>query len=136
MHDPRRHSSSDESDNGNEQLLQMQENQDPDQWRMQRKLDIPVILLTSNEAILLVGKVLVSSVDRPNLKEAFLALIGLFYLLVLDYPPNHEFGFTMLQFLIFGDESVPAEISKTFNTMLPDYQNFKHSNEGLMHVLQ
>ena len=57
------------------------------------------MLLTTSEVLLVVGKIIVSSLERRNVQEALLGLIGLFYLLHVDYPAKHELGLTMLHYL-------------------------------------
>ena len=73
------------------------------------------MLITASEVLLVVGKIIVSSLERLNVKEALLGLIGLFYLFDVDYQAKHGLGSTMLHYLVFGDNS--------------DYSKFKNAND-------
>ena len=87
------------------------------------------MLITTSEVLLVVGKIIVSSLERFNVKEALLGLIGLFYLFDVDYPAEHELGLTMLHYLVFCDKSVPSVLIKPFNTLLADYSKFKNASD-------
>ena len=50
---------------------------------IQRNLDSPVTLLTTSEALLLIGKAIVSSTDQSNLNESVVGLIVLYYYHIL-----------------------------------------------------
>ncbi len=95
---------------------------------MHRKSDQPIILLTTSEVLLVAGKIIVSRLERTKIDEALLALIGLFYLLDVDYPPEHELSLTILHYLVFGDKAVPSALVKPFNAVLADYTKFKNAS--------
>jgi hypothetical protein len=78
---------------------------------------------------LIIGRKIVSVVERKHLGEAVLAYLGLYYLLDLDYPASHELGFTLLHYLFFEDETTPGDIVQTFNATLAAFQKFQKSNE-------
>jgi hypothetical protein len=62
--------------------------------------------------------------------EAALALIGLFYLLDVDYPKAHELGLTMLQNLVFQDLSTPDDLFNTFQSAKKAYLDFQQNSSG------
>lgn len=59
--------------------------------------------------------------------QAVLALIGVFYLIDVDYPKSHELGLTMLHNLVFQDMSTPADLLNSFESAKEDYLDFKQN---------
>ncbi len=74
---------------------------------------------------------LILTLDLGKIVEAVLALIGLFYLLDVDYPQSHELGLTMLHNMVFQDLNVPADLIKLFETAKEKYLDFKKSSSDI-----
>ena len=72
------------------------------------------------------GTVLIQ-LDKEQMQEAVLTLVGLFYLMDVDYPKSHEIGLTMIQNLIFHDLSTPADIIDPFKNAKEEYLQYKKS---------
>jgi hypothetical protein len=56
-----------------------------------------------------------------------LALIGMFYLLDIDYARYHELGFTVLQNIIFEDKNTPGDLINVFTAAMAEYAKFKNN---------
>ena len=68
--------------------------------------------------MLIIGRMLISSIPKDKLAEAAQAYMRLFYLLDIDYPPSHELGLPMLQHLLFQDQNAPMDLCGNFNKTL------------------
>ena len=64
-------------------------------------LHLPILLMFVDRynVTLIIGRILTFSILKDKLAEAVQAYMGLFYLLDINYPPSHEFGLTMHQWI-------------------------------------
>lgn len=86
-----------------------------------------MLLLDASTTYLICNGSLLCTVDLVNIQEAVLALIGLFYLMDVDYPKAYELGLSILQNLCFGDHNMPGDILNVFNNAIGEYLKFKNS---------
>ena len=86
-------------------------------------MNVPLLLIDKTTALLIVGDSVMSRI--PNLHEAILGYIAVFYLMDFDYPVVFELGLTMLQFLFFMDKNIPGDLLASFNMCRKDYDAYK-----------
>jgi hypothetical protein len=91
---------------------------------------VPLLCIDKTYAYLMCSGNLVCKVELQKVMEAALALIGLFYLLDVDYPKAHELGLTMLQNLVFQDLSTPDDLFNTFQSAKKAYLDFQQNSSG------
>ncbi|XP_028417701.1 uncharacterized protein LOC114544956 [Dendronephthya gigantea] len=89
---------------------------------------IPLLCLDKTSAYLVCQGTLIFTVELRNIMQAVLALIGLFYLIDVDYPKSHELGLTMLHSLLFHDMNTPADLYNSFESAKEDYLKFKQNS--------
>ena len=85
------------------------------------------MLIDSTSCYLVCHNQIFCSVNKEDIAEAVLTLIGMFYLLDIDYPKQHEVGLTMMQNLLFGDTSSPGDLINTISSLMADYTKFKNT---------
>eukprot|EP00112_Aurelia_sp_Birch-Aquarium-sp1_P023159 Seg679.17 transcript_id=Seg679.17/GoldUCD/mRNA.D3Y31 product="hypothetical protein" protein_id=Seg679.17/GoldUCD/D3Y31 len=101
---------------------QLKNSEDPDTFCSKQNGHVPVLLATSEQAFVIVGKQIICEVDTEKLDEAVVAHLAAFYLLDFDYPKNSEVGMSMLQYLLFNDESIPQDITTQFKNTVAAYK--------------
>ena len=78
-----------------------QNHEDPETFCAKQTRHVPVLLATSEQATIIIGKQIICEVDTKKLDEAVIAHLAAFYLLDFDYPKISEVGMTMLQYSVF-----------------------------------
>ena len=77
------------------------------------------MLIDSTSCYLVCNNQIFCSVNEEDIVEAVLTLIGMFYLLDIDYPKQHEVRL-MMQNLLFGDTSTPGDLISTISSLMAD----------------
>ena len=85
------------------------------------------MLIDSTSCYLVCHNHIFCTIKKENIAEAILTLIGMFYLLDIDYPKQHEVGLTMMQNLFFDDTSTPGDLIDTISSLMADYTKFKNT---------
>ena len=94
----------------------------------QNRKGLPILCLDKKFAYLFgPSGNLILTLELGKILEAVLALIGVFYLFDVDYPPTHEPGLTMLHNMVFKDLNDPADLIKVFEAAKEKYLDFKSS---------
>ena len=73
---------------------------------------------------------LIFTVELKTIVEPVLALIGLFYLLDVDYPKAYELGLTMIHNLVFHDLNTPGDLLDIFQSEKEEYLDLQHRSSG------
>ena len=84
-----------------------------------------MILVDPSSALPLVcHNPLFATIKREKIVEAVLGLLGLFYLLDIDYHKHQEVGLTIMQNLFLGDKSTPGDLINTISLVMADFNKF------------
>ncbi|XP_028417767.1 uncharacterized protein LOC114542403 [Dendronephthya gigantea] len=106
---------------------------------------MPLLCLDKTSAYLICQGTLIFTVALKSLMRAVLALIGLFYVIDVDYPKSHELGLTMLHNLFINlvasdrqPHRVLTPIMVCFNLLFKDmntpadlYNSFESANRTI-----
>ena len=71
----------------------------------------------------IVGKQILSQMERGKFGEAVVAFLAVFYLLDYDYPKHWEIGMNMFQYFVFEDRNPLEDLSVSFNQVLKQYKS-------------
>ena len=86
----------------------------------------PLILANGNQdVILFCGRHMVCQRPSEDLMMIFIAYLGLYYMLDVDYPGSHELSFTVMQYILFKDKKTPPDLVKAVDAVWGDYCKFK-----------
>jgi hypothetical protein len=88
---------------------------------------VPMLMVDSTMVYLIYKGSIIFTVKLDKVQEAILALIGMFYLLDIDYARYHELGFTVLQNIIFEDKNTPGDLINLFTAAMAEYAKFKNN---------
>ncbi|XP_066911753.1 uncharacterized protein [Clytia hemisphaerica] len=103
--------------------VELHDNDDPEKATSKLSAAYPILILESSKhASLLLNKTIIFR--ESDLALSIVALIGMYYLLDMDYPHDLEIGLTMLQVIIYEDLTARKKILKDLNKEIAAFQDF------------